>query len=630
MDSIEEIQQKVAGVIAGVLEDSSFVGGDADRSILYRGVDSLRALELSACLQTEFDLGPDEVPNTFVFENPTVRQAAETIAAAIRATASASTTLEFGSPTPLSSGDDEDDNQAGSEKARLAIVGISCRLPGGAVSPERYWDILNEGVDGVTEIPAHRLDLDRLVAEAKVYVRKGAFVSDVEHFDHEFFGIPASEAEAMDPQQRLTLHVVYESLSRAGWNKQSLAGLEAGVFVGNSAVEWSDVQPEAALHGVYGRSGTASAVLANRVSHVLGLGGVSVTVDSACSSSLVAVDLACQALREGRCQVAVAAGVHLHLSERRWIQLCSTKMLSPSARCRAFDAQADGMVRGEGVAAVAIMPLHLALAQGRPVHGVILGSWANHAGKAANITTPTGQSQRRAVSAALRSAKVRPSQVSYVEAHGTGTALGDPIELGALASVFSADSAVGGDDAKSSNEEELVIGSAKASIGHLESASGLAGLIKAIFVLKQQQATPQLHLGGLNPEIERATRGFHFRIVTPESESRYIAPKGQLTDEGKETYGVVSSFGFSGTNACVVLAAPPGLSSSNSPDAPITSSLGPGVGKRFLMTPSGREHPLLLRSECELLDSDEKLVASTLRLGPYSAVWDDQLGTQCR
>ncbi|KAH7044502.1 thiolase-like protein [Macrophomina phaseolina] len=546
MASIEEIQQKVTGIIAEVLEDSSFVDGDPDRSILYRGVDSLRALELSARLQVDFDLGPEEIPNTFAFDHPTVRQAADAIAAA---TGLSLASLDIGSPTPLSSAGGDSATFGGND-ARLAIVGLSCRLPGGAVSPERYWDILNEGVDGVTEIPAHRLDLDRLLSEEKVYVRKGAFVSDIDHFDHDFFDIPASEAEAMDPQQRLTLHVVYESLSRAGWSKQSLAGLEAGVFVGNSAVEWSDVQPESVSQGVYGRSGTASAVLANRVSHVLGLGGASVTVDSACSSSLVAVDLACQAVRGGRCQVAVAAGVHLHLSERRWVQLCSTKMLSPSARCRAFDAQADGMVRGEGVAAVAIMPLSLAMAQGRPVHGVILGSWTNHAGKAANITTPTAQSQRSALSGALRNAKVGPNQVSYIEAHGTGTALGDPIELGALASVFATDAANTKDrEVSSSKDEALVIGSAKASIGHLESASGLAGLIKALFVLKEQRTCPQLHFETLNPEIERATRDLHFNIRTPESPTHSLTPKGQPTDGERETYGLVSSFGFSGTNA---------------------------------------------------------------------------------
>lgn len=378
---MDEVEQHVADIVSRVLEDDTFArDADLDRSFLYRGVDSLRGLELVASLQEAFDLGPEEIPNTFVFDYPTVRTASRAIRAAqAHASLTPGTTDSASTETTESGLVDEDETRAHGEgkgaednaSSPLAVVGVACRLPGGANSPERFWENLMDGVDGVSEIPAHRMDLDSPKVAAKVYVRKGALLSDadVENFDNALFGIPAAEAEAMDPQQRLLLHVVYESFKAAGWDKSSLFDLEAGVFVGNSAVEWSDAQPEPVTHGIYGRSGTASAVLANRVSHVLGLRGVSFTVDSACSSSLVAVDLACQAVRQGRCSVAVAAGVQLHLSERRWIQLCSTNMLSPSERCRAFDANADGMVRGEGAASIVIMPLDEALKQGRPVFG---------------------------------------------------------------------------------------------------------------------------------------------------------------------------------------------------------------------------------------------------------------------
>ncbi|KAH8749886.1 polyketide synthase, partial [Diaporthe sp. PMI_573] len=375
----DEAQRQVAEIVSRILDDDTFaqLNADIDRSFLYRGVDSLRALELVAELQQVFDLGPEEIPNTFVFDHPTVRLAAHAIRVAkgsLPATCGGNhdqTGAVEGTVGGDEHRDDDDDGGAAREPGSpLAIVGIACRFPGGANSPERFWDNLKEGVDAVTEIPPARMDLDSPVPLSKVYVRKGALLSDrdVGEFDNALFDVPPAEAAAMDPQQRLVLHVVYESLRAAGYDKKALSGMEAGVFVGNSAVEWSEVQAEAVGQGVYGRSSTASAALANRVSHVLGLRGTSLSVDTSCSSSLVAVDLACQAVRQGRCRMAVVAGVQFHLSEKRWIQLCATKMLSPTERCRPFDAAADGMVRGEGAASVVIMPLDQALAEGRPVY----------------------------------------------------------------------------------------------------------------------------------------------------------------------------------------------------------------------------------------------------------------------
>lgn len=369
---MDEVQRRVAEIVGRVLEDDRFAQEDADtdRSFLYRGVDSLKALELVAEIQEAFGLGPEEIPNTFVFDHPTIKHAAKAIQIAKGILPAASDDDGCGNKeTGCAVGDSG--TPEGSLGGPLAIVGIACRFPGGANSPDRFWENLMEGVDGVTEIPPSRLDIDGPSASSKMYVRKGALLSDrdVGEFDNGFFGIPTAEAAAMDPQQRLALHVAYEGFRAAGYDKAALSDMEAGVFVGNSAVEWSDAQAQATSHGVYGRSGTATAALANRVSHALGLRGASLTVDSSCSSSLVAVDLACQAVRQGRCPVAVAAGVQVHLSEKRWIQLCATNMLSLTERCRAFDASADGMVRGEGAAAVVVMPLERALAEGRPVYG---------------------------------------------------------------------------------------------------------------------------------------------------------------------------------------------------------------------------------------------------------------------
>jgi|GEM_PF-138691 len=427
----------------------------------------------------------------------------------------------------------------------VAIVGMGCRFPGGADSPAAYWRLLRDGVDAVSEVPADRYDLDDLFdadpsAPGKVYTRWGGFLEAVDGFDAAFFGIAPREARRMDPQQRLLLEVVWEALEDGGQPPDRLASTSAGVFVGISTREYTDVQllplhPQRIDGHV--NAGTAFSIAANRVSYLLDLRGPSFAVDTACSSSLTAVHLAARSLASAECDVAIAGGVGVLLAPEVTVGFCKASMLSPTGRCRAFDAASDGYVRAEGAGAVVLKPLERALADGDPIQAVILGSAINQDGRTTGLSLPSASAQQAMLSDALQDAGIAAADIGYVEAHGTGTPAGDPIEAEAIGGVLA--------DGRPP-EQPCLVGSAKTNLGHLEAAAGMAGLIKATLALQHRQVPPSLHFNEPNPDIDFA--GLRLRVPTalepwPPGHQRALAG--------------VNSFGFGGANAHVVIAEPP-------------------------------------------------------------------------
>ncbi len=426
----------------------------------------------------------------------------------------------------------------------IAIIGMSCRFPGGANSPEAFWRLLIEGRDAITEVPSNRYDIDTfydpdIEAPGKTVSRWGGFLDAIDQFDPMFFGISPREAAYLDPQQRLLLEVSWEAMERAGLRPEKLFGSQTGVFTGLFNRDYFDMQIEqmvyenAASANAYIGIGNGPSFAAGRISYLLGLQGPSMVVDTVCSSSLVAVHLACQSLYNKECTMAFAGATNLILYPLSTIITSKMRVLSSTGRSKAFDASADGFVRGEGCAVVILKRLSQAQADGDPILALIRGSAVNQDGRSSGLTAPNGMAQQDVVRQALQRAGVAPRDISYVETHGTGTALGDPIEVEALKAVVGQPRPVG---------PECVLGSVKTNIGHLEACAGMAGLIKAVLCMQHGMLPPVLHLKELNPHISLENTPF----VIPTSLRSW--PQGI-----KRKYAGVSGAGLSGTNAHVVL-----------------------------------------------------------------------------
>jgi phthiocerol/phenolphthiocerol synthesis type-I polyketide synthase C len=436
----------------------------------------------------------------------------------------------------------------------IAIVGIGNRFPN-ANSSAQFWENLSEGADAVGQVPADRWKSSSSAEDLSAH---GGFITDVDLFDPAFFRISPKEAVRMDPQQRLLLEVAWEALENAGLISAALAGSQGGVFVGVSNSDYSHFQighPE--LLNAYSGTGNALSIAANRISYVLGLHGPSLSIDTACSSSLAAVHLACSSLKRFECSFAIVGGVNLILRPDLTITFSKAQMMSRSGRCRTFDASADGYVRGEGCGVVVLKRLEDANRDGDRVLAVIRGSALNHDGRSNGLTAPSGIAQEAVITAALRDAGVSAEEVSYVEAHGTGTPLGDPIEIRALSKAYGC-----------VREQPLPVGSVKTNVGHLEAAAGIAGLIKVVLSLQHQQLPAHLHWREPNPHINWAGAGV--RVV------REREP--WMPVRGKRIAGI-SSFGFGGTNAHVIVE-----------EAPAVAARGAVEMERpvHLMTVSGR------------------------------------------
>jgi acyl transferase domain-containing protein/SAM-dependent methyltransferase/acyl carrier protein len=480
---------------------------------------------------------------------------------------------------------------------------MACRFPG-ARNPDQYWENLVAGRVSIKEVPPSRWrwqddGTDSQSQQRSSYCRWGGFIDDVDAFDASFFNVSAREAESMDPQQRLSLEVAWACFEDAGVRPSQLSGQNVGVFLGFTNLDYKEIM-ELSPIDVYYATGTLSSVIPNRISYHFNLHGPSVAVDTACSSSLHAIHLACRALRDNECEVALTGGISLLLTPKRFIWYGKAGILSPTGTLRTFDENADGTVRGEGAGFILLKPLARAIADGNRIIGLIKGSAVNHGGKNPTLTYPSANAQARVIVDALQAADVKPSAVSYVEAHGTGTVKGDPIEVQGLVHAFQAAS-----DAVQTRNGSIPwcgLGSVKPNIGHLEGAAGIAGVIKVLLAFQHKTLPPLVNFTEVNSRISLGS-------------AFYFVDKLQAWEScGAPRLAGVSSFGFAGTNAHVVMAEAPATEQrpTSSPRTVSVVVLSARESERL------KEHARQLRQAIarqELSDRDLEEVAFTLQVG---------------
>lgn len=479
-------------------------------------------------------------------------------------------------------------------KESIAIIGIGCRFPGGINDTESFWKVLAEGRDLVSEVPADRWNVERFYdAEpgiaGKSVAKRGGFLDEIDQFDPQFFGISPREAPYIDPQQRLLLETAWEAIEDAGIILDLEKGTDIGVFVGVSHNDYQNIQGGATdRSGISAHSptGNAHSIAANRISYCFNLSGPSLATDTACSSALTAVHIACEQLLSGKCKMAMAGGVTVMITPDGFIGFSQAGMLSPDGKCQAFAAEANGFVRGEGAGMVLLKPLSQALADGDPIHGVIIGSALNQDGHTNGISLPSTEAQARLVRDACKDAGIHPNDVDFVEAHGTGTAVGDPIEATALAEALCPDRPA---------NKPLPIGSVKTNLGHLETAAGIVGLIKGLLVLKHGQIPPSLHFKNPSTHIDMKT----LKLRVPVTLEPF--PK----KDGPGIVGV-NSFGFGGANAHVILISPP-----------------KGAAVHTGSTSSSRAWPIVLSAR-----SEDALKSAATRLEAWIVDHDKSNGTE--
>src|SRR6266508_1765833 len=530
-------QQQISEFVRGEAAESLGIGKsecDIDRPLMEMGLDSADLLKLQQRCEDRFGL---EFQAGFFFEYNTVRKVVEylttSLAAAPEANRMASVNAAHHSRnvTPPAPGDAPDKERAATSD--IAIVGMSCKLPGGIETPDQLWQALasNECVTG--SFPRTRRSWPG--GDDYPGIDQGGFVNDVDAFDALFFRISAAEAQITDPQQRMLLELAWACLEDAGVLPASLKGSNTGVFVGASNCDYSRLIQEAGLEieAHYG-VGSSLAILANRLSYFLDLSGPSLVVDTACSSSLVALHSAVQSLRSGECATALVGGVNLICHPDLSIAYHKAGMLAPDGRCKVFDAKADGYVRSEGAVMLLLKPLGAAIAERDQIHAVIRGSAINHGGLAGGLTVPNPQKQSELLIAAWQDAGIAAQDLTYIEAHGTGTSLGDPIEIQGIQAAYT-------QLASREPAKLCAIGSVKSNLGHLESAAGITGLLKVILSIRHQQLPASINFAQLNPKIRLKDTPFYIQE--------------QLREWGAEgpRVAAVSSFGSGGTNAHVVV-----------------------------------------------------------------------------
>ncbi|WP_437515469.1 SDR family NAD(P)-dependent oxidoreductase [Sorangium sp. So ce1099] len=524
----EEVRAAVREELARVLSLSSPGAVPVDRPMRELGLDSLMAVELRRSLGERVGAS---LPATLAFDHPTVDALTrwlldEVLVVAEPAAAPARAPSKAALDEPI------------------AIVGVGCRYPGGVVDPEGLWRVLEEGLDVIHEMPRDRWDVDALYdpdpdAPGKMTTRRGGFLADIDRFDPAFFGISPREAAKMDPQQRLLLETSWEALERAGISTERLMGSDTGVFVGLIYQEYASLGGGIeALDGYVG-TGSWASVASGRISYALGLKGPSMTVDTACSSSLVTIHLACQALRQGECSMALAGGVTLMLTPSTFVEFSRLRGLSPDGRSKSFSAAADGVGWSEGCGVLVLKRLSDARRDGDAILALIRGSAVNQDGRSNGLTAPNGPSQQAVIRQALEQAGIAPADVSYVECHGTGTSLGDPIEVQALGAALGAGRAP---------TRPVVIGSIKSNIGHTQAAAGVAGVIKVALAMQHGSIPRNLHFEAPSPHIP-------WESLPVKVAAEPVAwPRG-----GAPRRAGVSSFGISGTNVHVVLEEAPAV-----------------------------------------------------------------------
>jgi acyl transferase domain-containing protein/NADP-dependent 3-hydroxy acid dehydrogenase YdfG len=523
----ELMQEYLKTEVRKILGFSKNTAIDVHSGIMSLGVTSVLSGELRNRITIALgDALKESLPQALIFNYPTVEAVADYLLSEV---------LQLESIKKINFKKYEYSNES------IAIIGMSCRFPGGANNLKEYWRVVSQGIDSVTIIPGSRFNIDDyydsdINAPHKTYVRGGAFIDSVDLFDAEFFNMHPREVRALDPQQRLLLEVCWEALENAGINASDIYGTKSSVFVGIMSNEYDsliETSEECGYLEAQAVTGNLISTAAGRLSYFFGLKGPSISVDTACSSSLVAIDLACESLKNNTSNLAMACGVNLILTPKGFIKFGKIGALSKDSHCKTFDKEADGYARGEGCGVVVLKRFSDAVRDNNKIMAIIKASGVNQDGKSSSLTAPNGESQETLIRQAIADAQLEPNQISYIEAHGTGTSLGDPIEIRSLGNILCE---------KRDISNPLIIASVKTNIGHTESAAGIAGVIKTVLAMKHKKIPPHINFKELNPEINLN--------AIPAMIPLELMDWKPLNN--KRIAGV-SSFAISGTNAHVII-----------------------------------------------------------------------------
>jgi acyl transferase domain-containing protein/acyl-CoA synthetase (AMP-forming)/AMP-acid ligase II/acyl carrier protein len=570
------VEEYLVSIIAKVLGFTATDDLDRQKGFAEMGIDSIMVIELKDKIQKDLSY---VIPTSALFNYANIKALSEYLLLQL---------IEEADETEKGSEDKKDLTYAGP----IAIVGVGCRFPGGVNDLDSYWELLRDGKDSIQEVPKQRWNIDHYFdatpgKAGKMYTAKGGFLSQIDGFDADFFGISPREAISLDPQQRLLLEVSWEALENAGIPSNAIRQSTTGIFIGIGQNEYAQSLAQQGIENIdaYLGTGNGTCFSAGRLSHILGTEGPSIAIDTACSSSLVSIHLASQSLRQGECDIALAGGVQLIISPNTQIFLSQARALSPTGKCHTFSAEADGYVRGEGCGIIVLKRLEDALEKEDHILGVIKGSAVNHDGKSSGLTVPNGKSQTEVIKKALKNANLQGSDIGYIEAHGTGTALGDPVELEAIGMTMDRE-----------QKNNLLVGSVKTNIGHLEAAAGIAGLIKVIASLQHQQIPAHLNFNTPSPYVAWD----QLKIKIPQK----LTPWSEIN--GRRRAGI-SSFGLSGTNAHVILEEAVSIPAPDVADIPLRP--------RHIMVLSAKDHAALndqAKNYLSLLEKDKAIEIADL------------------